>query len=121
MKHTLTLALVSATLLLSACSKSEEAPAAPEAPAAATPAEAPAVAAAGTTGVPECDDMYAKIEKCMAEKVPEAQRGAMMDAFKQSKEQMVKMSAGNKDAMAKSCKASGDAMKQQYAAMGCTF
>jgi hypothetical protein len=112
MKHSFTLALISATLLLSACSKSdgEKTATAPEAP-----------AAVAGTGVPECDDMYAKVEKCLAEKVPEAQRTAMTDAFKQSKEQMLKMSAGNKEAMATSCKSSMEQSKASYAAMGCTF
>jgi hypothetical protein len=115
MKHGFTLALVSATLLLSACSKSEGDKTA------AVPATAEAPAAAGGTGVPECDDMYAKVEKCLAEKVPEAQRAAMTAAFKQGKEQMMKMSAGNKEAMAQSCKASMEQAKASYAAMGCTF
>ncbi len=116
MKTKIALAFVSATLLLSACSKSEETPAATE----ATTAEAaPAVAAAGTTGVPECDTFYAKIESCLKDKIPEAQRGPMDAAFKQSKEQMLKI--GDKAAMAKACTDASAQAKAAYGAMGCTL
>jgi hypothetical protein len=121
MKRTLTLALVAATMMVSACSKPAADPAAPEAaaPEATAAGAAPTVAAAGSTGVPECDDMYAKVEKCLATKVPEAGRAAMADAMKQSKEAMIKGAAGNKAAMAQSCKAAGEQMKAQYTALGC--
>lgn len=123
MKLTITLALAAATLMVSACSKPAADPAAPEAatPEATAAGAAATVAVAGATGVPECDDMYAKIEKCVAEKIPAEQRAPLTDALNQSRQSMINMAAGNKATMAQSCKSAGEAMKAQYAALGCTL
>jgi hypothetical protein len=129
MKKTIALGLVSAVLMLSACGSKDEAAAGGEEKAATSEAgaeagkeaggEATAAAATGATGVAECDQMYAKIEACLKDKVPAAQRGPMEAAFKQSKDQLAAVT--DKAQLATMCKTQMEASKATYSAMGCAM
>ncbi len=116
MKKLFTVAVVSTAMLLAACGGAkEEAPAGGE----EKVATSEPTAATGATGVAECDDMYAKIEACLKDKVPEAQRAGMEAGFKQSKDAMSKVT--DKAQLAQMCKTQMEQSKASYAAMGCTL
>ena len=124
------LVLVAMAAALTACSKKEEAPAAPPAPA-ATPAPAPAPAAPAPAAPPaataptasaadlpqECNDYLAKVQACVS-----SQSGAAADAMKanldQTKATWASMGA-DKAALGQACKAASDAFAAQATAMKC--
>lgn len=130
------------TLALAACNKPADKPAdaAPAADAAApaatpatdaaapaaTPADAAAPAAtpaAASVGVAECDDYLNKVNACLSEKVPEAQRAALQAGFDQSRSAWTQAASapGGKEAMATACKTALEQAKAQFAAYGCTL
>jgi hypothetical protein len=120
MKTKFAIALLSTSLLLSACSKSEEAaPAAPEATTAATPAATPAVASATGSGVPECDAYLDKVMACIKDKVPEAQRAAFEQGIEANKASWA--SVTDKAKLAQTCTSAMEQAKTSMGAMGCTF
>lgn len=136
------------TLALAACNKPAEsnspmadaaaptapttdAPAATPAPAAAdamapaatdamAPAAAPAVA---SIGVPECDDYLTKVNACLTDKVPEAQRGAFQSSLDQTRSAWAQAASTpqGKTAIAAACKSALEQSKAQYAAFGCSM
>ncbi len=114
---------MAATALIAGCQKTPEAADKAADATATAPADtstpAPATAAAGGTGVAECDAIFAKIEACFKDKIPEAQRGAMMQGFEQSKKQIAAMP--DKTKIAEACKAQGEKMKASLAPMGCAL
>lgn len=70
----------------------------------------------GSTGIPECDEYKAAIDKLAAcDTVPEASRKAMKDAFDQASGAWASLPAEGK-AAATGCKAGADAVKQAAAA-----
>lgn len=127
------------------CKKQEEAPAAPGG--AASPATAAKeepkeeeakeegagegatekagseAAAANSVGVPECDEYITKYEKCLDEKVPEASRAPMKDAFAKTRESWKKMAENEatKAGLTQACKQAMEAAKTSMKAMGCEF
>lgn len=128
-------------LALCACNKSANdtasapAPAATAAPAAAAPAAttpappaastaaAPTALSGGQTGIAACDDYITKVQACVADKVPEAQRAMMSAAFKQQSDAF-KQAAANpatKDALAAQCTQALAQAKTTYATFGCSF
>ncbi len=104
----------------------ETAPATPtEAkPAEAKPAE-PAPAAAGATGIPECDSYLATAEKyAKCDKLPKDQVAAQMQALEAAKTGWAALKdpavpADSKKAAADACKQSDDAMKAAWTQAGC--
>ena len=101
-------------------------PAAPVAeakPAAAAPAEAkPAEAAGEKIGVAECDQLVADYKACM-DKLPEAQRGAMAEGYKQMVDGFKQVAASSPDAksqMGAACKQAADGMVETFKSLGCT-
>jgi hypothetical protein len=83
----------------------------------------PAVAAAESIGVPECDTYLAKYDKCVSEKIPELAR----PQFKQSIETMRsawRQAAANpmaKSGLAEGCKHALAAAKTSMGNYGCTW
>lgn len=78
---------------------------------------AAAPAAGGSTGIPECDDYKAAIDKLAAcDAIPEATRKTMKDAFDQASGAWASLPAEGKAAAATGCKAGADAVKQAAAA-----
>lgn len=119
-------AVIATLALLSACSgapKADEKTATGAEPtASATKASDVKVADAkgGTTsGVAECDDYVSKIQACMNDKMPAAQRGAMEQSLNQAKAQWATIS--DKAALAQSCKTMTESAKAAYKAVGCDF
>ena len=71
----------------------------------------------GSTGIPECDDYKAAIDKLAScEAIPEATRKTMKDAFDQASGAWASLQAESKAAAATGCKAAADATKQAAAA-----
>lgn len=71
----------------------------------------------GSTGIPECDEYKAAIEKLAAcEAIPEATRKTMKDAFDQASGAWASLPADSKAAAATGCKAAADATNQAAAA-----
>jgi hypothetical protein len=73
--------------------------------------------AAASTGIPECDEYRAAVEalgKC--DKIPEATRKQMKDAFDQAAGAWASLPAEGKAAAATGCKTAADATKQAAAA-----
>ena len=93
----------------------------PAEPAAADPAAAPA--AAGETGVKECDDYIAKFETCVGKMPAEAQAAAKtgLDSMKSGWKQAAAASPEAKTALATGCTQALEAAKTAYASMGCAF
>jgi hypothetical protein len=118
------------------CKKKEEAKPAEPAPAvdpapAPAPAEKPAepapapepTAAAGSTGIPECDAYVATMDKyAKCDKIPADAKKAMVDAFEQGKQGWAALAnapAETKTAAAGGCKTADDAAKQALTQLGC--
>ncbi len=120
MKKHITLAFAGLLVLAGCSEKSEEATgtdttaAAPAADAAAAP-----VAAAGTTGIAECDEYLSKVKACISDKVPEAQRAQFEQAMEQSTSAWATME--DKTALTQMCKQASEQAKTAYGAMGCEF
>jgi hypothetical protein len=77
------------------------------------PAEGAAPAAGGGDLPKECGDWKAAVEKLAScDKMPEAQRKAMKDAFDQASGAWANLPAEGKAALAQSCKAGADAIMQ---------
>jgi hypothetical protein len=71
----------------------------------------------GSTGIPECDEYKAAIDKLAScEAIPEATRKTMKDAFDQASGAWASLPAESKAAAATGCKAAADATKQAAAA-----
>jgi hypothetical protein len=85
--------------------------------------EASGEAAGGEIGVPECDEYVSKYEGCLKEKVPEASRAAMLDAFAKTRESWKKMAENEatKAGLAQACKQAMEAAKTSMKSMGCEF
>ncbi len=86
-----------------------------KAPEGAPPAggEAPKPAGGGGDLPKECDDWKAAVDKLAScDKMPEAQRKAMKDAFDQASAAWANVPAEGKAALAQSCKAGADAIMQ---------
>ncbi len=78
---------------------------------------AAAPAAGGSTGIPECDDYKAAIDKLAScDAIPEATRKMMKDSFDQASGAWASLPAEGKAAAATGCKAGADAVKQAAAA-----
>jgi hypothetical protein len=94
--------------------------AAPTEGSAAAPTEgsaAAAPAAGGSTGIPECDEYKAAIDKLAScDAIPEATRKTMKDAFDQASGAWASLPAEGKAAAATGCKAGADAVTQAAAA-----
>ena len=74
---------------------------------------APAATGAVETGIPECDEYSAAIAKlATCDKLPEATRKQMKDAFDQQAGAWKSLPAESKAAAATGCKAAADALKQ---------
>ncbi|MFN0251276.1 MAG: hypothetical protein ACKV2T_30655 [Kofleriaceae bacterium] len=70
-----------------------------------------------STGIPECDEYKAAIDKLAScEAIPEATRKTMKDAFDQASGAWAALPAEGKAAAATGCKAGADAVKQAAAA-----
>jgi hypothetical protein len=100
---------------------------APTTPPAAEPAktETPPAGGAAATGVPECDEYIAAVEKLMTcDKIPQAARDAQkqgLDAMKQGWSTLADPNTPPeaKKAAADGCKTAVDAVKQSASAAGC--
>jgi hypothetical protein len=69
----------------------------------------PGAAAAGTTGIAECDAYFAKIESCRG--VPPSTRSALIDAAKAMRKSIAQATTPEmKEAIRESCKAATDAL-----------
>lgn len=128
MKKTL-LVLTLFTLIVGvhACTKKEES-AAPtpgeEKPAAEAPAKGEATGStAGQIGVPECDEYISKIQKCVADKVPDAAKDMLKQGFEKNIEAWKAAAATpqGKAGLAMACKTALDTAKTSMGAYGCEF
>ena len=78
---------------------------------------AAAPAAGGSTGIPECDDYKAAIDKLAScDAIPEADAQAMKDAFDQTSPAWASAPGRGQGGRATGCKAAADAVKQAAAA-----
>ncbi len=124
------LSIVVAVLSLVACGKKDAgSPTAGSAAASGSSAAAPVAApvsapappasgAAGDTGIPECDDYLAKLSACYPKMEPD-----VADKLKKQTELQAAgwKAAKGSPAIADNCKANLDAMKAQFAKLGCAF
>lgn len=78
-----------------------------------------AAAAAGGSGVAECDDYLNKVMACIDSKIPEPQRAVVKQGIEASKAGWAAVT--DKAALASTCKMAMDQAKAAYSAMGCTF
>jgi hypothetical protein len=124
MKKSLFAGLAIVSFTLSACGgggeeKAAEATASTEAAKVAAEGGELAKAAAGATGVAECDEYLTKVMACVEDKIPEAQRAMIKKSIDDSKAQWA--AVPDKAALATQCKTAMDQAKQSFGAMGCTF
>ena len=123
-------------LVLAACSSEPSAntnsPAAananrPAAGAAATPASASTPAttapAGDKVGVAECDDYLAKVDNCVANKVPEAARAQYRSGIEQTRKSWRTLAANpqTRGSLAAACKTALETARQTYKGFGCEF
>ncbi|HEY4179898.1 MAG TPA: hypothetical protein VGM90_23815 [Kofleriaceae bacterium] len=97
---------------------------APVAPSPPLPAEAMQQAQpipfSGTTGIPECDDYKAAVDKIVAcDKMPAASRSVLKDALGQALLSIRSLPADGRKAAATACTMGLDAIKQAASAVGC--
>jgi len=89
-------------------------------PAGDKPAEGAAPAAGGATGIAECDEYKAAVEKLAScDKIPQQARDAMKSGFDQASQAWKDLASAPKeakDAAASACKSGTDAVKQAMAA-----
>jgi hypothetical protein len=78
-----------------------------------------AQAAAGATGVAECDEYLTKVMACVEDKIPAAQKDMIKKQMDDSKASWAKVT--DKAALAKTCTDAMAQAKQSFGAMGCTF
>jgi hypothetical protein len=93
-------------------------------PEASPPAAAPQKSlAAGKIGVPECDDYLAKVDACIAGKVPAAARAQFNAAVEQNRKawQQAASTPQGKASLAAACKQATEAAKTAYKSYNCTF
>jgi hypothetical protein len=124
MKKLFTMTALSAAMLLAACGGSdnaEKADAAADTAAKVEPAGSGdlAQAAAGATGVAECDNYLTKVMACVEDKIPEAQKAMIKKSIDDSKANWTKVT--DKAALAQTCTKAMDQAKTSFAPMGCTF
>lgn len=120
MKKLLTITAMSAALMLAACGGGGDKAADTGDTAKADAAgDATATAAAGATGIPECDAYLTKVMACIDGKVPEAQRAQLKQAIESSKASWAAIP--DKAAAGKACQTAMDQAKASYGAMGCEF
>jgi hypothetical protein len=121
MRKILTLAVVSTAFLVASCGGSDKAAdtVAEETKAVAEGSGDLAKAAAGATGVAECDNYLTKVMACVEDKIPEAQRAMIKKSMDDSKASWAAVT--DKAALAKTCQNAMDQAKASYAAMGCSF
>ncbi|MGL5838842.1 MAG: hypothetical protein ACRCY3_10120 [Sphingorhabdus sp.] len=122
-KHLLAIGTLSAVMLLAACGGGNDA-AEKSAETAATTVEPAgsgelAQAAAGATGVPECDTYMTKVMACVEDKIPAAQRDMFKKQIEDSKASWAAVT--DKAALANTCKQAMEQAKTSFGAMGCTF
>jgi hypothetical protein len=105
------LGLVVVALL--ACKKKEE----------STSSSGTTATTADAIGVPECDEYLTKYEKCVKDKVPEAARGQMETAMKQTRDSWKKLAENpaTKAGLAQGCKQALETAKTSMGAYGCTW
>lgn len=74
-------------------------------------------------GVPECDEYVTKYEKCLDEKVPDASRATMREAFSKTRQSWSKMaqSEATRASLAEACKQALEAAESSLKSMGCRF
>jgi hypothetical protein len=92
-------------------------------PAENKPADNKSTAGGDKIGVAECDEYLEKVEACVMEKIPEAQRTAFKSTYEQNRKAW-KDAAANpqaKAALATSCKTALDTAKQSMGAFGCKW
>jgi curli biogenesis system outer membrane secretion channel CsgG len=70
-------------------------------------------AAAGGTGIKECDDYISKVEACMGKMDP-ATKAASEPGFKAQRDAWKAAAANNKDATQKGCKSALDSFATAY-------
>ncbi len=123
MKKLLTITALSAAMLLAACGGGDDKAA--KADGGETAAVEPAgsgelaKAAAGATGIAECDNYLTKAMACFEDKIPEAQRAMMKKSLEDSKASWA--AAKDKTALAKTCTDAMNQAKASFGAMGCSF
>jgi len=138
MKAIWTRALLACSLatLAVACGGDKPAPAASTAPAAtmakapaattaapAAPATVAAAPAAGSVGIPECDEYITKYEACLNDHVPAASKAQMQAVFDQARASW-KTAAANAESrpgLARACKQTMDAAKAATTFYGCKW
>ncbi len=100
-----------------ACTKKES----KEAPAEGGSAAAPA--GEGQIGVAECDEYLSKVQKCIADKVPDAAKAMMKDSIGKNIDawKQAASTPEGKAALSMGCKQALDAAKSSMGAYGCEF
>jgi len=74
----------------------------------------------GPTGIPECDDYKAAVDKIVAcDKMPAASRSVLKDSLGQAMHSMKSLPADGKKDAATACTTGLDSIKQAAAAVGC--
>lgn len=115
--------------VLSACRKDEQVTASGSAPAAAN-SDLAALAAkpstevpTGPSGVPECDDTVAQAERCVQDKVPENERGALRNIVEQARYayKLDSLKPETKAALPERCKKDFEKTKNRFGHYGCTW
>jgi hypothetical protein len=122
MKKLQTITTLSAAMLLAACGgaeKAEETKAADTATVEPAGSGELAQAAAGATGVAECDTYLTKVMACVEDKIPAAQKEMFKKQIDDSKASWAKVT--DKAALAKTCTDAMAQAKTSMGAMGCTF
>jgi hypothetical protein len=86
-------------------------------------ADEPKAEGGDSVGVPECDEYIGKYTKCVADKIPAAQKALMetsLTAMKDAWKTAAKTEAGKKG-LAVACKTALDTAKKSMAAFKCDF
>lgn len=83
----------------------------------------PGTAAAGETGVAECDDLLLKYEACLSDKVPAESRGAMQTALESWRGSWRTLAASptTRGNLPQTCKAAADSVRTQLTSYGCAL
>jgi hypothetical protein len=123
MKKLFTITALSTAMLLAACGggaeKAEETKAAEATTVAPAGSGELAQAAAGATGVAECDEYLTKVMACVEDKIPAAQKDMIKQQIDASKASWAAVT--DKAALAKTCTDAMTQAKTSFGAMGCTF
>jgi hypothetical protein len=127
LRRLLPLIFVLSALLMFACARQGVAPTNDAAPSAAKPAATQSAVAtpahADKIGVPECDDYLAKVEACVSNKVPEAQRTQFKLTIETSRKgwQQAAATAQGKATLPAICKQAIEQARTAYKSFNCTF